>query len=133
MSSEHSLLQTRGLQAGYRSGSRRTVTISGPLDLEIRGGQLICLLGPNGSGKSTLLRTLAGLHPPLAGSVAIEGQTGLSSAGLARKISLVLTDRVAGNALDVYSLVALGRYPWSSWLGGLGETDRQAIGQAIAS
>ncbi|NQX12342.1 ATP-binding cassette domain-containing protein [Microbacteriaceae bacterium VKM Ac-2855] len=39
------------------------------IDLTLRPGELVALLGPNGAGKSTLLRTLAGLLPPLAGSV----------------------------------------------------------------
>jgi len=133
MSSEHSLLQTMGLKAGYRSGSRKTVVIGAPLDLEIRAGQLICLLGPNGSGKSTLLRTLAGLQPALEGGVQIGG-TGterLTPLQLAKKVSLVLTDRVPGNNLTVYSLVALGRYPYSGWLGLLSDADKAAIRWAI--
>jgi energy-coupling factor transporter ATP-binding protein EcfA2 len=32
-------------------------------------GEVVALVGPNGSGKTTLLRTLAGLLPPLAGTV----------------------------------------------------------------
>lgn len=127
------LLHTRELVTGYHQGGRRII-VSGELPgLTIRAGQLICLLGPNGSGKSTLLRTLAGLQPALGGRVEIQGRSGLSSADLAKKISLVLTDRVLGSNLDVYSLVALGRYPWSSWLGGLRQTDRDAIDRAIAS
>jgi len=127
------LLHTRRLVTGYHQGGRQII-VSGELpELTIGAGQLICLLGPNGSGKSTLLRTLAGLQPALGGRVEIQGRSDLSSTDLAKKISLVLTDRVTGNNLDVYSLVALGRYPWSTWLGGLRETDRDAIDQAIAS
>src|ERR1700761_2213587 len=101
-------LHTAALKTGYNE-----IIVSGELpDLSIEEGRLICLLGPNGSGKSTLLRTLAGLQPPLSGSVAIDGKTNLSSKALAKKISLVLTDRILGSNLDVYSLVALGRYPW---------------------
>jgi iron complex transport system ATP-binding protein len=69
----------------------------------------------------------------LGGRVEIDGRSGLSSGEMAKKISLVLTDRVTGNNLDVYSLVALGRYPWSDWLGGLGEKDVMAIDRAIES
>jgi iron complex transport system ATP-binding protein len=127
------LLHTRDLVTGYHQGGRRIIVSGGLPGLTIRAGQLICLLGPNGSGKSTLLRTLAGLQPALGGRVEIEGKSGLSSTDLAKKISLVLTDRVTGNNLDVYSLVALGRYPWSTWLGGLQEKDREAIHRAIAS
>jgi iron complex transport system ATP-binding protein len=131
MSSETPLLQTQGLQTGYLvAGKKLPVSYNMP-PLDIRSGQLICLLGPNGSGKSTLLRTLAGLQPPLAGQVTITGKTELTSAGRAKKISLVLTDRINSNNLDVWSLVALGRYPWSNWLGGLEESDRAAIERAI--
>lgn len=38
-------------------------------DLELRAGEVLCVLGPNGAGKSTLLRALAGLSPPIAGSI----------------------------------------------------------------
>src|ERR1700744_3249064 len=110
MSSGALLLQTSDLQTGYLvAGKKLPVSDKMPV-LDIRSGQLICLLGPNGSGKSTLLRTLAGLQPSLGGSIAVTGRTDLSSAGLAKKISLVLTNRITGNNLDVQSLVALGRY-----------------------
>ncbi len=35
--------------------------------LELRAGEVLCVLGPNGSGKSTLLRALAGLERPASG------------------------------------------------------------------
>jgi iron complex transport system ATP-binding protein len=130
---EPSLLQTSGLQTGYRSGRKRTVVSAALPELVIKAGQLICLLGPNGSGKSTLLRTLAGLQPGLGGVVHIEGLERWTPAGLARKISLVLTDRVRGNNLTVEALVALGRYPYSSWLGGLSEADNAKVDWAIGA
>ena len=108
-----SLLSARDLQTGYRSGAKRIVVADALPQLLLQPGQLVCLLGPNGSGKSTLLRTLAGLQPALGGSIHIEGVDRWTPAELARKISLVLTDRVRGNNLTVGSLVALGRYPWS--------------------
>ncbi|MEM9012971.1 MAG: ABC transporter ATP-binding protein [Pseudomonadota bacterium] len=44
------------------------------VDLEIRRGELFCLLGGSGSGKSTLLRMLAGFEAPDAGRIEIAGQ-----------------------------------------------------------
>ncbi|HEY4290033.1 MAG TPA: ABC transporter ATP-binding protein [Puia sp.] len=127
------LLQTRDLQTGYRSGGRKTITTKGPLALEVSAGQLICLLGPNGAGKSTLLKTLAGLLAPLEGSVKSDGidVRQLTPIQRARTVSLVLTERVGTHQLTVYSLVALGRYPYSGWMGGLDPTDRTAIEWAI--
>jgi iron complex transport system ATP-binding protein len=133
MSIDPSLLRTRDLRTGYRSGAKRIVVAGGLPELNIQAGQLICLLGPNGSGKSTLLRTLAGLQPALGGTIDIDGAERGTPAELAKRISLVLTDRVRGNNLTVYSLIALGRYPYSGWLGGLDEADKAAIEWAIES
>jgi ABC-2 type transport system ATP-binding protein len=43
------------------------------ISLEVRRGELFCLLGPNGGGKSTLFRILATLSLPDSGSAAIAG------------------------------------------------------------
>ncbi len=134
MSSGLNLLETQGLQAGYGSRRGPHVIIAGPLSIDIRPGELICLLGPNGSGKSTLLRTLAGLQPSLGGAIDIMGETGgmhRRPAQLAKKISLVLTDPIRNSNLTVYSLVALGRYPYTGWLGTLNEDDRRIIAWAM--
>jgi ABC-2 type transport system ATP-binding protein len=43
------------------------------LDLDIRRGEVLCLLGPNGSGKTTFIRLLAGFVSPSSGSIAVAG------------------------------------------------------------
>ena len=50
--------------------ARGGVTLLSGLDVSIEPGAALVLRGPNGAGKTTLLRTLAGLQPPAAGSVA---------------------------------------------------------------
>ncbi|HXD78981.1 MAG TPA: ABC transporter ATP-binding protein [Puia sp.] len=125
------LLAAHGLQTGYGAGSSAIVVARELPALELKAGRLVCLLGPNGSGKSTLLRTLAGLQPTLAGEITIAGLADRSPSALAKKISLVLTDRVRGNHLTVYTLVALGRYPYSGWLGSLHAADKAKVGWAL--
>ncbi|MEL7092334.1 MAG: heme ABC exporter ATP-binding protein CcmA [Pseudomonadota bacterium] len=49
---------------------RGGVPLLAGVSFELTAGQALVLRGPNGSGKTTLLRTLAGLQPPLEGSVA---------------------------------------------------------------
>jgi simple sugar transport system ATP-binding protein len=44
------------------------------VSLAVRAGEINCLLGDNGAGKSTLIKTLSGVHPPDAGTLAIDGQ-----------------------------------------------------------
>jgi phospholipid/cholesterol/gamma-HCH transport system ATP-binding protein len=43
------------------------------LDLEVRAGEVFCIVGGSGSGKSVLLRTMLGLQKPAGGTVRIEG------------------------------------------------------------
>jgi NitT/TauT family transport system ATP-binding protein len=60
-----------GVSLTFR-GTRPTHVLD-DIDLTIRPGEVLALIGPNGCGKSTLLRVLAGLIPPDAGSVTIDG------------------------------------------------------------
>ena len=43
------------------------------VSLEVRAGEINCLLGDNGAGKSTLIKTLSGVHPPDEGTLAVDG------------------------------------------------------------
>ena len=43
------------------------------MSLDIRRGEIFCLLGGSGSGKTTLLRMLAGFETPTAGTIEIDG------------------------------------------------------------
>src|SRR4249920_715279 len=62
------LLEVRGLEVGY--GGIRAVK---GIDLEVREGELVCLIGANGAGKSTTLRAICGLLAARAGSVRYAG------------------------------------------------------------
>ena len=44
------------------------------VDLEVRRGEVVCIIGPSGCGKSTLLRCINGLHMPDAGRCRVDGQ-----------------------------------------------------------
>ena len=80
------------------------------------------MLGANGCGKSTLLRTLAGLQPALSGEYTRSD---------AKHIALVLTERLSMENTTVHDVVAMGRYPYSSFLGGLSGEDEAIIAQAL--
>ena len=135
MDSHSPILQTRHLSTGYKTGRKSCKVLSEDLNLRMYPGELICLLGPNGSGKSTLIRSLSGLQPALKGTVEIEGKSiqDLRPADLAKKLSMVLTERVKAGNLNAYSLVALGRHPYTGWLGNLSRADKEKTQQAMVA
>jgi iron complex transport system ATP-binding protein len=116
------------LSIGYSHRGQETC-VAEALDLALNAGEFICLLGPNGAGKSTLIRTLAGMQAPLSGSLKLQNQTfhSISPRERARMISVVLTEALPVGMMDAYSLVALGRHPYSGWLGGLNQYDKERI------
>ncbi|MGM9873275.1 MAG: ABC transporter ATP-binding protein [Muribaculaceae bacterium] len=123
-------LQAINLTAGYRAKP-----IVADVTLTARHGAVTTLVGANGSGKSTLLRTLTGAQQPLAGKALINGCpiADLSAAARARLISVVFTDRSGGGGLTVSQLVAIGRHPYSGFLGRLTPDDRHAVAAALES
>ncbi len=127
------LLQATDLELGYRLSRKRRRRVCGPMTLHLDHGSLVCLLGPNGAGKSTLLRTLAGMQPWLSGQVRLLGEDldSLSPATLARRLSVVLTEPLTAGNLTARTLVSLGRYPYTDWMGRLSRDDWEAVDGAL--
>ncbi|MDQ2967274.1 MAG: ABC transporter ATP-binding protein [Actinomycetota bacterium] len=65
-------LRLRGVTKAYRT-TRETTSVLRDLDLDLRRGEIACLVGVSGSGKSTLISVIAGLLRPDSGSVFIDG------------------------------------------------------------
>ena len=100
------------------------------LDFSLNEGEMVCMLGPNGCGKSTLLRTLAGLQPALGGEYKLMAN---GQQPTAKNVALVLTERLSMDNTTVHDVVAMGRYPYTSFFGGLTEKDKQIINEALAA
>jgi len=127
------ILEAHDLAIGYAPSRRETIRIASGLNLSLRKGELVCLLGPNGAGKSTLIRTLSAMQKPLNGKVTLEGSNlhALNPRDLARKLSVVLTERVTVGILSAYALVSLGRYPYTDWTGKLAGRDHEVVRRSI--
>jgi branched-chain amino acid transport system ATP-binding protein len=146
------LLEVTALHAGYE---RQPVVWD--LSLTVEAGEVVALLGPNGAGKTTTLSTVAGLLPPLSGSIKLEGESigGMPPQKLARLgVSLVpedrglffeltarenlrLAPRRGGDVIFEDELFRLFRADkWLSRRAGVlsgGEQQMLAVGRAIAS
>ncbi|NLP56980.1 ABC transporter ATP-binding protein [Lutibacter sp. B1] len=126
------IIKTSNLSIGYASKKKKN-TIASNLNIELTKGKLVCLLGKNGIGKSTLLRTLTKVQPALSGEIFINdcNLKDLNNLELSKSLSLVLTERLPENNLSVYELVALGRQPYTNWVGTLTEKDLHFIKTAF--
>jgi branched-chain amino acid transport system ATP-binding protein len=102
------LLEVRGLEVNY--GGIRAVK---GIDVEVREGELVCLIGANGAGKSTTLRAICGLLPARAGSVQYAGA---DTAGIAvhelprRGLVMVPEGRGVFPQLTVKENLAMGAF-----------------------
>jgi len=132
LKTENNILETEDLSIGYVSKKKKTV-IAKNLNLNLHKGELVCLLGKNGIGKSTLLRTLTKVQPKLSGLILINNKNldQINSNELAKNISLVLTEKIPPSNLTVYELIALGRQPYTNWLGTLSQDDIKQINFAM--
>ena len=104
------------------------------INLTLPKRSMTCLVGANGTGKTTFLRTLAGLQRPLSGVVEVDGKaiSTLSSTQISRLVSVVLTDKVADSLITVNELVAMGRMPYTGFLGRLSDDDQKIVADSIA-
>ena len=128
----HIVLETKDLDIGYKSKKKDTI-IASQISLALEKGQLIGLVGANGIGKSTLLRTITGVQNSLSGSIDINSKDlkDYSNIDLAKVLSIVLTEPIVSKNLSVYELVALGRQPYTNWVGTLSNKDKAIIQDAI--
>jgi len=67
------ILQVEHLALTYQTPTEETKAIR-DVDFSVQPGEFVSIIGPSGCGKSTLLSCMAGLHPPTAGRVLLEGR-----------------------------------------------------------
>lgn len=123
------MIRFENLKLGY--GSRILID---NLSATIEGGTLTALVGRNGTGKSTLLRAIVGLGERLGGDIKLQGQSigSLVAGQLSQLVAFVTTDKVRISNLKCRDVVALGRAPYTNWIGRMQELDRQIVEQSLA-
>ncbi len=102
--------------------------------VHVRPGELLGLAGPNGSGKSSLLRLIARLQLAESGGIHLGGQDirSLTPRQTARRLAFVEQQAETDIDMLVRDIVALGRIPHRSMLGGWSAGDQEAVDAAIA-
>jgi iron complex transport system ATP-binding protein len=126
------IAETLDLEIGYHSRGKIN-SVMQHISLQAGVGELVALIGRNGTGKSTLLRTLVALQPALGGRIKIKGEDlqNISNVSLPKTISFTSTEPMAVRNIRVHEAVALGRFPYTNWIGTLTPEDEDIIGGAM--
>lgn len=122
------IIRTDNLSVGYE---KKTVIEN--VDINALRGQTICLMGPNGAGKSTILRTLSGMLAPVEGCVYIGGEEfdKVKAHTRARQMAVVLTEKINMNMTTVFEIAAMGRIPYTGFLGRLTAQDKEIVWKCL--
>ena len=105
------------------------------IEIGVRRGEILTLIGPNGSGKSTILKSMIKQLKLLAGTVVLDGQdmAGLRERDIAKKLAIVMTDRIRPELMTCWDVAATGRYPYTGRLGILSEEDKRIVDAAMGT
>ena len=104
-------------------------------DIEIRmkQGEILTLIGPNGAGKSTILKSMTRQLKLIKGTVYLDGEIMGRMPGndVAKKLAVVMTERIRPELMTCEDIVATGRYPYTGTLGLLTKQDREKVREAM--
>lgn len=121
--------RTSDLAVGYNGN-----VLIRDIEIRVKTGEILTLIGPNGSGKTTILKSITRHLALISGTVFIDERNirTLSGKELARKMAVVLTERVRPEMMTCFELAAAGRYPYTGSFGLLTPSDREIVNSALA-
>lgn len=103
------------------------------IEIVLPRGEVLCLIGPNGAGKSTVLKSIARQLSLLGGTVCLgdDDMAEMRAEELAKRMSVVFTERVKVELKSCRDMVATGRYPYTGWFGILSEEDERIVDEVM--
>ncbi|MCC0706364.1 ABC transporter ATP-binding protein [Clostridioides sp. ES-S-0190-01] len=124
------MLKTNNLSVGYD----KKVVVS-DINIEVKKGEILCLLGSNGAGKTTILKSLSKLITPIKGEIYLNDMDirHISRKTLSKMMALVLTNRLLGDLMTVQDVVNMGRYPYTGFFGNLSKKDLMMVDDSLKS
>ena len=122
-------IRTEHMDVGYDG-----VPLIRDIEIGVRRGEILTLIGPNGSGKSTILKSMIRQLKLLAGVVVLDGEAmaAMKEGDIAKKMAIVMTERLRAELMTGEDVVATGRYPYTGRLGILTKADKEKVKEAIA-
>lgn len=103
------------------------------IEITLHKGEILSLIGPNGAGKSTVLKSIAGQLKLLGGTVYLgdENLSSMKASDLAKKMSVLFTEKIRAELKTCRDVVATGRYPYTGWFGVLSEEDERIVDEVM--
>ncbi|HBB72717.1 MAG TPA: iron ABC transporter ATP-binding protein [Ruminococcus sp.] len=125
---ERAAVTAENITVGYGS-----YAVAEGITFHVSPGEVMTLIGANGAGKSTVLRSISGQLPLLAGRVLIGGTdiAQIKGRDLAKRLSMVMTERISAERMTCRDVAAMGRYPYTGRLGILSAEDNRAVDEAM--
>ena len=124
MHSDDDYMVTEEASVGYQKR-----TLIDHVNLHVKKGEILTLIGPNGVGKSTILKSIIRQLSLIAGTVSVDGKelSAYAPKELAKKMAIVMTERIHPERYTCYDVVATGRYPYTGKMGMLQKEDEEKI------
>ncbi len=121
-------LKLDSLTVGYNG-----VPLISDINFSLAKGEIMTLIGPNGAGKSTILKTIARQLAAISGTVYLDGKNMrlISGNETAKKLAVVLTDRIRPEMMTCFEFVSAGRYPYTGSFGMLTVHDKEVVKKAL--
>jgi iron complex transport system ATP-binding protein len=125
-------INIKEVSIGFKK-NKENLHLFNSINLNFFNGDFVGVVGLNGIGKSTFLKSICGLLPLLSGEVFIDQKLlgKYDNNELAKKISIVLTEKINGFNLSVYDLVASGQMPYTNSFNNLKPENKLIINEAI--
>lgn len=125
---ENYFFSARGMCVGY--DGRPLIR---DMEFALPKGEILSLIGPNGAGKSTVLKSIAGQLKLLDGTVCLgkDDVSAMRAGDLAKRMSVLFTDRVRAELRSCRDVVATGRYPYTGWFGILSAEDNRIVDEVM--
>ena len=123
------MITLQNLTIGYKSR-----TLLKEVTTNFGKATLTSFIGRNGTGKSTLLRAIAGLNPNYSGTILLNGHDirTLSTVSLAKTLAFVSTQRTRIPSMRCVDAVAMGRAPYTNWIGRMQKEDEEIVMRSLA-